>query len=221
MALERYSRNFNSISKENQLLLSEWVVAIVGLGGLGGYVLENLVRLGVGSLHLIDKDVFDESNLNRQILSQENNLGVYKADEAYKRAKSINSKVNIKTFIDTLNKDSVHMLEGVDIVIDCLDSVESRIELESLCDKMDLTLVHGAIGGYFGQVALSSPGNRIFHKIYGESNIDNKLGNLPMTCMVTASIQTTLALKVLFKEEVEKELIYINVEDFELLKVKL
>src|SRR5699024_2187829 len=128
-----------SISKENQSLLSDWAVAIVGLGGLGGYVLENLIRLGVQNFHLIDNDVFEESNLNRQILSLEDNIGKYKADEAYKRAKAINSKVNIETFIDTLNKDSVHMLNGVDIVIDCLDSVKSRIELEALCDRMGLT----------------------------------------------------------------------------------
>lgn len=219
--MKRYSRNFNSISKENQTLLSKSTIAIVGLGGLGGYVLENLVRLGVGKFHLIDNDAFDESNLNRQTLSLENNIGKHKVNEAYKRAKAINNNVKAKIFLDTLNRNSFFLLEDVDIVIDCLDSVKSRIELEFLCDKLDLILIHGAIGGYFGQVALSSPGNRIFHKIYGKSYTDNDLGNLPMTCMVTASIQTTLALKVLFKEKIKKEFISIDVEDFEFFKTPL
>lgn len=219
--LERYARNFNSLSQKEQSILFKSKIAIVGLGGLGGYVLENLVRLGVKNFHLIDRDVFEKSNLNRQILSLEDNVGKFKTDEAYNRAKSIDNEVNIKTFNDTLDRNSTHMLKGVDMVIDCLDSVESRIELEALCDKLNLTLVHGAIGGYYGQVALSTPGNRIFHKIYKGSNIENPLGNLPMTCMVTASIQVSLALKVLFGKELEDKLIYINVEDIDLLKVNL
>ncbi|HHV39436.1 MAG TPA: HesA/MoeB/ThiF family protein [Tepidimicrobium sp.] len=220
--MERYARNFNSLSQTEQSILFNSNVAIVGLGGLGGYVLENLVRLGVKNLHLIDKDVFEESNLNRQILSLEENMGKFKTDEAYSRAKSIDNEVNIKTFNDTLDRNSTHMLESVDLVIDCLDSVEGRIELEALCNRLNLTLIHGAIGGYYGQVALSTPGNRIFHKIYkGSNNIENPLGNLPMTCMVTASLQVSLALRVLFGKEVEDKLIYINVEDMELLKVNL
>ena len=72
--MERYKRNYSSISKEEQKKIENISVAIVGLGGLGGYVLENLVRLGVRNFNLIDKDVFDPSNLNRQILATEKTL---------------------------------------------------------------------------------------------------------------------------------------------------
>ncbi|NLJ79351.1 MAG: HesA/MoeB/ThiF family protein [Tissierellia bacterium] len=219
--MERYARNFKSLTQEEQAILFKSNIAIIGLGGLGGYVLENLVRLGVKKFHLIDRDVFEESNLNRQILSLEQNMGKYKTDEAYRRAKAIDHEVDIKTFTDTLDRSSREMLEGVDLVIDCLDSVESRIELEALCDSLNLILVHGAIGGYCGQIALSTPGNRLFHKIYTGSNIANPLGNLPMTCMVTASIQVSLALRVLFNKPVEDELIYVDVEDMNLVKVGL
>ena len=220
--MERYIRNFSSISKKQQEVLRNSTVAIVGLGGLGGYVLENLVRLGVKGFHLIDKDVFEESNLNRQILSTELNLGSSKAHEALKRAQVIDHEVKAKVFDAQLDENSTQMLKGADIVVDCLDSIEWRFQLEELCDKLDLTLIHGAIRGYYGQVSISSKDNRIYRKIYGDCEKDQEsMGNLPMTCMITASFQVNLLLKVLFGEEIEKELIIIDVREMEIDKLKL
>ncbi|NLK44543.1 MAG: HesA/MoeB/ThiF family protein [Tissierellia bacterium] len=218
----RYVRNYSSITKEEQAILNNTRVAIVGLGGLGGYVLENLVRLGVKSFNLIDRDVFEVSNLNRQILSTENNLGLSKAEEGFRRAKSIDRNVDARVFSCELDENSVEMLEGVDIVVDCLDSIDSRLKLEKLCDKMNLTLIHGAIRGYYGQVAVSSPKNRIFNRIYGGLKRDDEsLGNLPMTCMVTASLQVNLLLKVIFNEELDGDLILIDVKNMEMERLKL
>lgn len=220
--MERYIRNFSSISKEQQHILEKATIAIVGLGGLGGYVLENLVRLGVRRFHLIDMDVFELSNLNRQILSTEANLGRYKAEEALKRARLIQGEVKAKVFNSKLHEGSVEMVEGVDLVVDCLDSIEGRLELESLCDKMDLPLIHGAIRGYYGQVAISHKENRIYKEIYGNCKKDDETkGNLPMTCMITASFQVNLVLKVLFGEETSRELILIDVKEMEIEKLVL
>lgn len=215
--MERYIRNYSSISKEQQEILGNITIAIVGLGGLGGYVLENLVRLGVKSFNLIDNDVFHISNLNRQILSTEKNLGKSKVEEALKRALEIDHNVMAKLYKEKLDKNSVVMLQDTDIVIDCLDSIDSRFQLETLCDKMNLTLIHGAISGYYGQVAISTTNNRIFNKIYKESVVDNQsLGNLPMTCMITASLQVNLMLNVLFNSKLEHELILIDVKNMEI-----
>ena len=220
--MKRYIRNFSSISYEQQEVIRNSTVAIVGLGGLGGYVLENLVRLGVKGFHLIDKDVFEESNLNRQILSTELNLGKSKAYEALKRAQSIDHEVRAKVFNAQLDEDSIHMLQGADIIVDCLDSIEGRFKLEELCDKLDLTLIHGAIRGYYGQISVSSKDNRIYKKIYGSCEKDQEsMGNLPMTCMIIASFQVNLLLKILFGEEIEKELIIIDVREMEIDKLKL
>ena len=220
--MERYERNHSSISKEEQKILSNTSVAIVGLGGLGGYVLENLVRLGVRNFNLIDKDVFDKSNLNRQILATEKTLNNQKAMEALNRAVEIDHRVKAKVFCEKLDENSINMLEGVDVVVDCLDSIETRLILESLCDKMNLNLIHGAIRGYYGQVAISKQDNRVIRKIY-KKNIREKesLGNLPMTCMVTASLQVTLLLKVIFKEDLEDEFIVIDVKNMELEKIRI
>ncbi len=220
--MERYDRNFSSISKEEQKILSNISVAIVGLGGLGGYVLENLVRLGVTNFNLIDKDVFDKSNLNRQILATEKTLGSQKAVEAFNRALEIDHRVKAKVFSEKLGADSAKMLEGVDIVVDCLDSIPTRLTLESLCDEVGLSLIHGAIRGSYGQVALSKQGDRVIKRIYKKDIAeDESLGNLPMTCMVTASLQVNLLLKTIFKEEDSYNFILIDVKDMEIEKINI
>lgn len=220
--MDRYARNYTSLTNEQQSILKDTTIAIVGLGGLGGYILENLVRLGVKSFHLIDKDVFEVTNLNRQLLCTEENLGKYKAHEALLRAKKIDSQVIAKVFIDTLNQHSMGLLEGVELVMDGLDSISGKVALEKLCDKMNLPLVHGAISGYFGQVALSTQTNRIVSTVYGDTeDYENTLGNLPMTCMVTASLQCNLALKYLFKEKIEDALIFVDVKDMSIDRIKI
>lgn len=222
LLLDRYNRNHTSLSKEEQLTLNNSTVAIVGLGGLGGYILENLVRLGVKNFNLIDMDVFEVTNLNRQLLSSEDNLGKYKAEEATKRAKLIDRQVNIKTFAEKLDDKSTHLLEGVQIVLDGLDSISGKLNLEKLCQKMNLPLIYGAISGYYGQTALSTSENRIVAKIYGDAlDYPNTLGNLCITCMVTASLQCNLALKVLLNQSVENELIFVDVKDMTMDKIKI
>lgn len=220
--MERYKRNFSSISEEEQNIIGSTKVAIVGLGGLGGYVVENLVRLGIMDFNLIDYDVFEESNLNRQVLSTEENLGKSKLSEALNRISLVNSKARAIGFKETLNQNSVDMLNGVDIVFDCLDSIESRLELELLCDKLNLPLIHGAIGGYYGQVAISSPNNRIYHTIYKDAGEqENSLGNLSITCMVVASFQVNLFLRLLSGNNLKNQLILINVREMEISKMKI
>ncbi len=220
--MERYKRNYSSISKEEQKIISNTSVAIVGLGGLGGYVLENLVRLGIIRFNLIDKDVFDKSNLNRQVLATEKTLNKSKAREAFNRALEIDGDVKAKVFCEKLDENSIKMLEGVDIVVDCLDSIDARLILESLCEKLDLNLIHGAIRGYYGQVAISRHDNRIIKKIYKKDlKEDESLGNLPMTCMIVASLQVNLLLKTIFKEELEEEFFVIDVKNMEIEKVRI
>ncbi len=220
--MERYKRNYSSISKTEQDILKNTKVAIVGLGGLGGYVVENLTRLGVTDLHIIDSDVFETSNLNRQVLSTEENIGKEKVKEAYNRIMKINSNAKVKVYNSRLTENSYDMLEGVNFVFDCLDSIKSRLDLEKLCDTMNLALIHGAIGGFYGQAAISSKDNRIFKKIYKDIKTgDESFGNLPMTCMIVASIQVNLFLRFLFEKEFKNELILVDVKRMEIDKISI
>lgn len=220
--MERYERNYSSISEEEQQIIGNTTVAIVGLGGLGGYVLEGLARIGIRKFHLIDRDVFEPTNLNRQLLCTEDNLGESKAVEGLNRILKIDHSIKAKVFNSELDEDSIEMLRGADIVVDCLDSIEGRFQLESLCEKLNIPLIHGAIRGYYGQVAISRPNNRIFSKIYGMTKSDDEsLGNLVITCMVIASLQVNLLLRLLFNESVEDELILIDCKNMEIEKISI
>lgn len=220
--MERYKRNYSSISEEQQQIIGNTTVAIVGLGGLGGYVLEGLVRIGIRKFHLIDKDVFEPTNLNRQLLCREDNLGESKAVEGLNRILKINHSIEAKVFNSKLDEHSIEMLKGADVVVDCLDSIEGRFQLESLCEKLNVSLIHGAIRGYYGQVAVSTPNNRIFSKIYKTTKEDDEsFGNLVITCMVIASFQVNLLLRLLFNEKIEDGLILIDCKNMEIEKISI
>ncbi|MBU1695979.1 MAG: ThiF family adenylyltransferase, partial [Proteobacteria bacterium] len=97
---ERYDRNFNTLSLEEQKTLGTSKVVVIGLGGLGGSVCEMLARVGIGHLTLIDGDVFEASNLNRQLLSEEHLIGFPKAQAAKNRVNAINSEVIVKHLVE-------------------------------------------------------------------------------------------------------------------------
>ena len=102
-------------------------IVLIGLGGVGGACFEALVRLGVENITVIDNDVFEPSNLNRQILSNINNIGHNKTDEAIKRAKDINPNINIKGIKEFINHDSLSLLNGpYNFIIDACDTITTK-----------------------------------------------------------------------------------------------
>ena len=106
-------------------------VAIFGVGGVGGYALEALVRSGVGEIDVIDFDTVSESNINRQIIATENTVGRYKVDVCRERALSINSEVKIRairSFFSVDNADEFD-LSAYDYIIDAIDTVSAKLEL--------------------------------------------------------------------------------------------
>lgn len=194
----RYLKNGIFEDSEQEMLKAK-KVAVIGCGGLGGYVIEMLARLGIGHLVLCDYDVFDESNLNRQIMSTESNVGNNKAFEAAKRVLEINHHVRMTVHDEKCtNRNGRGIIEGCDVVIDALDTPSEKIMLESLCEEMNLPLVHGAISGWLGQVAVVFPGERVLRKVYeGKLNCDEDYGNPSFTPALVASLQVSEAIKVL------------------------
>jgi len=210
---ERYSRNIGVITPEEQALLSQKSVCIIGCGGLGGGVIENLVRVGVGKLTVVDSDVFDVTNLNRQVLSNEENIGRIKAVEAAEQMKLINSEADITPIQAELTEEnSRQIIAGHDLVIDAVDNIKTRFILEEACEKEDIILIHGAIGGWGGQVGVIRPGDKLISKVYAAdqnyilesedgATVDTSLGNPPFTAAVVSSIQAAEAIKVLLNKE--------------------
>ena len=214
--MDRYSRNIGVITAEEQQMLSQKAVCIIGCGGLGGGVIENLARIGVGKLTVVDSDVFDVTNLNRQVLSNEKNIGKSKAAEAAEQMKLINSEVQITPVPAKLTEENCKkIISGHDLVIDAVDNIKTRFVLEKACEAENIILIHGAIGGWAGQVAAIRPGDKLISKIYGSQTdkdkhdcdpdadaiIDTSSGNLSFTAAVVAAIQSAEATKVLLNKE--------------------
>lgn len=203
---ERYSRNVGSITEEEQQILSQKAVCVIGCGGLGGGVIENLVRIGVGKLTVVDSDVFDVTNLNRQILSNEKNIGRSKAIEAAEQMKLINSTVEITPMQKEITEENCRkIIVRHDLVIDAVDNIKTRFILEKACEEENIALIHGAIGGWSGQVAVVRPGDGLVRKIYpedaGDGTIDISSGNPPFTASIVSAMEAAEAVKVLLGRE--------------------
>lgn len=201
----RYQRNQQMISTAQQLQLLHSTVAVVGAGGLGGYILEELARLGVGEIIVIDDDVFEEHNLNRQILSSPAKLGRVKVEVAAERLAEINPAVTVRAVRARLDKtQGATLLVGADCVVDAVDNVSSRLELEELCEDLQLPLVHGAIAGWYGHVTTIFPGDRSLAKLYrhwsGGKGIEAQLGNPSFTPAVVASFEVAEVCKILLRQ---------------------
>ncbi len=108
--------------------LKEKAVLLLGLGGVGGYSFESLLRSGIGTIIVVDNDRFEESNLNRQLLSNLNNIGNYKVDEALKRKEIINPECQVIKIKEFITKDNIDMLfkYKIDFVIDAIDTVDIK-----------------------------------------------------------------------------------------------
>lgn len=198
----RYQRNQQMISTEQQLGLHQSRVAVVGCGGLGGYILEELARLGVGTIVAIDPDVFEEHNLNRQLLSSASTLGAAKVDIAVQRLAEVNPAVVVCPFADKFTRQNgASLLEGVELAIDAVDNIQARLDLEACCEKLNLPLVHGAIAGWFGQLTSIFPGDRTLQKVYAHwsegPGVESDFGNPSFTPAVLASLQVAEACKIL------------------------
>jgi len=198
----RYQRNRRMISTVQQLQLFRSKVVVIGAGGLGGYILEMLARLGVGQLVSIDADVFEENNLNRQLLSTPAHLGRVKVEVAVERISEVNPAVNLKPVQKLFNKENgADLLGGADCVVDAVDNMPARLELEEVCEELKIPLVHGAIAGWYGHVATVLPGDGSLQKIYrhwkGGKGVEAQLGNPSFTPATAASLEVGEVCKVL------------------------
>ena len=203
---ERYQRNIGTIGMAGQVKLLEAKVGLVGAGGLGGFAVELLARCGVGSLVIIDGDSFTDSNLNRQLYALESELSAKKAVQAARRVGESNGAVEVtahQCFGDAGNLPS--LLQGCDLVLDCLDNLQARFALEQACQQLKIPLVHGAIAGFMGQVAVIRPGKPLLAEIYGRQQnlqsdsrgVETHLGNPPFAPALVAAWQTGEAVKLL------------------------
>ena len=201
---ERYLRNLSALTEGECRLLRSKRILVVGCGGLGGYIIEMLTRIGVGAIRAVDGDRFEETNLNRQLLSSPDLLGVAKAVAAVARISQVNPDVKAEahyTFFDESNAEK--LISGCDLVMDALDNIESRRILAEYCDKLGVPLVYGAISGWVAQAAISLPGDGIMDKLYPEGLEIRDKSALAFTPALCAAMQCALATRLLCGREIK------------------
>ena len=201
---ERYARNFDTLSRTEQDRLASAKVVVLGLGGLGGGVCEMLARTGVGHLVLVDGDVFDAGNLNRQLLCTEALVGTSKAKAAEKRVRAVNSQVTVTPVAAYADKTNLYdMIIGSDLVVDCLDSIHGRFMLQDAAKKAQMPVVAGAIAGVSGQVTVFFPEDKGYELIYGKRDhlpakgVETRTGNISYCALMVAAVQASECIKLL------------------------
>ncbi len=156
----RYQRHLllPEVAEEGQLKLLDASVLLLGAGGLGSPAALYLAAAGVGTIGIIDMDVVDESNLQRQILHNYERIGDRKVDSAKKTLTSLNPDVNVVTYDVRLGADNIMgILEGYDVIVDGADNFPSRYLLNDASVKLGIPVVHGSIFRFEGQVTVFDP----------------------------------------------------------------
>lgn len=203
----RYLRNNPSISLDEQIILAESQIAVVGSGGIGGHVIMLLTRLGIGTLLVFDPDTFDETNLNRQSLCRSDTLGAFKAEEAARQCVMINPAVEVRAHVLAITSPSQnHYFSNTDVIVDALDNAKDRLFLSSLARDLNIPMVHGAVAGFEGRVMTIAPGSTCIETLYHDEKTDSSqpsaeilLGTPALAPALIATFQAMAILNILLK----------------------
>ena len=153
--LDQYSRQvmLEQIGYQGQSKLKNSTVCVVGVGGLGNPITTRLAAMGIGKLRIVDRDVIELSNLHRQTMFDEDDVGQVKVEVAARKLKKSNPQVEIEALPISINDyTALDVVEGCDVVIDALDSVNARYSLNKACIEKNIPCVLGAAVGVTGQV---------------------------------------------------------------------
>lgn len=196
---ERYVRNTSLFSAAEQARLLSATVLQVGLGGLGGHLLDLLLRLGVGCITGADGDLFEESNLNRQLLATSATLGKAKALAAAEYAARINPAVEFTPIGAFLRGDALlESLHGKDLALDALGGLQDRKALHDAAAQRDVPLISAGIAGFVGWTAVVRPGDAGPAAFLGQGKgVEDSLGNPAPTAAFAAALQCAEAAKFL------------------------
>ncbi|NDV21586.1 ThiF family adenylyltransferase [Desulfovibrio sp. JC022] len=195
---ERYVRNLSTFTAAEQRKLFFSKVAMVGIGGLGGHLLESLARVGVGHITACDGDCFEPSNLNRQRFAVENSLYSKKSEAAFEMIREVNPAVFLDVRSDFIEDDFESFIRGADLVADCLGGLAYRTKLKEAAANMGIPMVTASVAGWSGIVSTVYPGNNSPADFFGSDNgLEEELGT-PVPAISTAvGIQSGEILKVL------------------------
>ena len=138
-----FDRLLKLISNDDLEKIKRVKVLLIGVGGVGGYALESMVRIGIQNITLVDNDVVDLTNLNRQIISLHSNIGQSKVDVAEKRILDINPDIKLKKINSFIMKDNINTIisDDLDYIIDACDTVTTKVELIRIAHEKNIKII--------------------------------------------------------------------------------
>ena len=175
---ERFEKNLGIFSPEDLKKIINTKVLIVGLGGLGGYLANSLCRLGVRHITIVDSDSFVNSNLNRQLFSTIEAIGKKKVDVVAHELYKIYPEIHLEKYAAAIEQIDCEIFRNIDVVFDAVDVIRTKLFLEEMCHEYERPLIHGALGGWFGQVGISMPKSNLLKDFYDRaiSGLEKNMG---------------------------------------------
>ena len=221
---ERYARQLmlKEVGEEGQKKLNAAKVLVVGAGGLGSPVLLYLAGAGVGTIGIVDADVVSLTNLQRQVLYTENEIGKSKVLCAKHRIEQLNADITINTYQLRLDEDNAdEIISRYDLVLSCVDNFSTRRLLCKACNRNDKILIHAAVVDFQFEIAVFAPHAKLdYNALYADYQ-DDEMKVTPIlgtTAGMAGLMQATEAIKIicdLGSQLIGKQLIY-NTLTFEL-----
>src|SRR4026207_1094773 len=228
--LQRYSRQImlEEIGFVGLEKLRKAKVCVVGVGGIGNPVVTLLTAMGVGKLKIVDRDIIEISNLHRQHLYTENDIGRVKVEAAKERLQKINSSVEIEALPNSVTKYTAEsIVNGFDIVVDALDSIDARYALNDACIKLNIPLIYAGALGMLGSICTIIPNKTACLRCIFPALVEDDMptcsteGVHPSILYLVGGIQVSEVVKIILSEKptLENKLLYIDLNDLSMEKV--
>jgi len=195
--LNRYERQIKIFGEEGQGRLRKAKVTIAGAGGLGSVSAAYLTVAGVGRIRIVDHDVVELSNLNRQILHWEKDIGRRKAESFEEKLAQMNPEVEVTVRTQRIGEDNVaDVIKGSDLIVDAMDNFQARYLLNQVALEKKIPFFHGGVYGFEGQVTTIIPGETACLRcIFPEAPAPETFPVIGATCGVIGCIQATEVVK--------------------------
>lgn len=176
MYWEILTRQMPLVTKKEQEKFRNAKITVIGCGGIGGATIEMLARLGVGELVLVDEDVFDTTNLNRQTLATFDDIAKPKSETAKMKVQKMNPCVRVTAYNEHVDSSNVdELLNDSNLVIDALDNVLTRVIVSRKAMELKIPFVHGAIHGSLGQVTVFLANTKSYEEMFGLPSLGRDL----------------------------------------------
>lgn len=227
---DRYSRQvlLPEIGPQGQAMLAKARAVVIGCGALGTHSLSLMVRAGVGSVTVVDRDVVELTNLQRQTLFSEKDVGRPKAEAAQERLRRVNSDVEVRGVVaDVTAANVADFIEGATVVVDATDNMETRYTVNDACVKAGVPWVYGGAVGVSGMVLVVAGDGPCLRCVFprpprpGMLPTCNTVGIINTLPGTVSSIQVTEAIKVMTGKEHTPELMAVDVWNHDIHKIKV